>query len=300
MLDLTKKFKTNILNRYDEKGKKWLENIDAMIQKYARKFKLSDIELIENLSINLVLFAKSELYGDVVLKIGAPGPTFLTEMNVMKLYSSKYVPKCYFSSVEDKVMLLERLSPGYSLKNLSGLEERIKIFAETSNHLLIPADHTENFPTFDDLVKKRIEYAYENKSTFAQILQMIDFTNAIYTKIKEKNLPKYILHEDLHHKNILKSENDWKAIDPHGIIGERVFETCQFIRAELENKNFNETKLGKIITLLSQHFKEDKQLILESLYVYIVLKIIFYTKNKHSIDTISYNISICQKLANYI
>lgn len=300
MLDLPEKFKTNMINRYAKKGKTWLENIDAIVEKYIKKFKLSHIELIENLSINLVFFGKSELYGDVVLKVGAPGPTSLTEINVMKLYSSEYIPKCYFSSMEDRVMILEKISPGYSLKNLNNLEERIKIFSDISNHLLIPANSTKNFPTFDDLIKERMEYVYQNKSSFSDITQMIDFANEIYARIKEKSLPKYILHEDLHHKNILKSQNGWKAIDPHGIIGERAFETCQFIRAELENEIFNETKLEKIVILLSQHFKEDKQLILESLYVYLILKVINFTKNKHSIDTISYNISICQKLENYI
>lgn len=300
MLDLPEKFKTNMINRYAKKGKTWLENIDAIVEKYIKKFKLSHIELIENLSINLVFFGKSELYGDVVLKVGAPGPTSLTEINVMKLYSSEYIPKCYFSSMEDRVMILEKISPGYSLKNLNNLEERIKIFSDISNHLLIPANSTKNFPTFDDLIKERMEYVYQNKSSFSDITQMIDFANEIYARIKEKSLQKYILHEDLHHKNILKSQNGWKAIDPHGIIGERAFETCQFIRAELENEIFNETKLEKIVILLSQHFKEDKQLILESLYVYLILKVINLKKNKHSIDTISYNISICQKLENYI
>lgn len=297
MLNLPEKFKINILNRYDEKGKKWLENLDCLIEKYTKKFELSDVQLIENMSINLVLFAKSELYGDVVMKIGAPDPTSLTEINVMKLYSSKYVPKCYFSSVEDKVMILEKISPGYSLVKLNTLEERIKIFSEISNYLLISANHTESFPTFDDLIKERMEYVYENKSTFTEILPMIAFANELYAKIKEKNLPKYILHNDLHHKNILKSQNGWKAIDPHGIVGERVFEACQFIRSELDLKKDN---LEEILNLLSQYFQEDKQLILESLYIYMITKIIFHTKNKYDIASISYNIDLCRRIQNQL
>lgn len=300
MLELPKKFEINILNRYPEKGKKWLENIDTIVEKYAQKFALSDITLIENLSINLVLFAKSKQFGDVVLKIGAPTPSFLTEINVMKLYSSEYVPKCYFSSVEDRVMILEKLSPGYSLTKLNGLEERIKVFSKISNHLLIPMNNIESFPTLEAKFHKNMEFAYQNKSTFINISEMIDFANEIYAKIKTKNLPKYILHDDLHHKNILKTQNGWKAIDPHGIIGERVFETCQFIRTELENEIFTETKLQKIINLLSQHFEEDEQLILESLYINIVLKIIWYTKTKYDTKIISYNIDVCKKLLNLI
>lgn len=42
-------------------------------------------------------------------------------------------------------------------------------------------------------------------------------------EINSMNLPKYVLHDDLHHNNILKSKNDWKVIDTHGVVGEKNF-----------------------------------------------------------------------------
>ncbi len=298
MLELPDNFKIKIINRYGETGKKWLENIPTLIEKYQKKFNLEHIELIENLSINLVLFAKCDLYGDVVLKIGTPGLSH--EIDIMQQYSHNYVAKTYYSSSTDKVQLLEKISPGYSLKNLDNLEERVKIFSELANSLLIQATGKESFETFENILNKRFHYAFENKILFTDILWMIDTANQIYHKIQTMHLPKYILHNDLHHKNILKTQTGWKAIDPHGIIGERVFECTQFIRSELENDTSEENKTSKIIHLVSQYFSEDKKLILEALYVYIIDKTIFYTKDKHDKNQILYNIHLAKEILNLI
>ena len=112
MFDLPENYKIKIINRYGETGKEWLENVDAILGKYQKQFCLEDIQLIENLSMNLVAFAKCDLYGDVIIKIGTPGPTALSEINIMKYYSSQYVPKTYYSSITDRVQVLERIFQG--------------------------------------------------------------------------------------------------------------------------------------------------------------------------------------------
>ena len=300
MLELPNNFKTRIMNRYGPEGKEWLDTIDDLVEKYKNKFQLQNIQLVDNLSMNIVLFAKSSQYGNVVMKLGAPGPISNAEINVMKYYSSDYVPKCYYSCIKDRFLLLERLSPGCSLSTLSNIEERIKIFSDISNHLLIPYNNKEIFPTFEEYFRERIEYVHEHVNSFSEIIWMIDIANHLYAKLRNMNLPNYILHDDLHHKNILKTENSWKAIDPHGLIGEKVLETSQFIRLELELDGLSNQKIEKIVSLLSKYYNEDEKLILESLYINTILKVIWYTKNKYSSQTISYNIDICQVILPYI
>lgn len=296
MLQLPNSFKNKIINRYGQMGKEWLEHVDDIMNQYKTQFDLRDIKLIENLSMNVVAFANCDWYGDVVIKIGAPGPSSLYEINVMKYYSSDYVPKTYYSSVNDRFQLLERISPGYSLKSVPNRQERIEIFSDLSAHLFIPANEKQNFKTFQELLKEKVDYAYENKSTFSATWEMIDFAKKLYDKLQNMNLPKYILHNDLHHGNILKTQSGWKAIDPHGIVGEKVFETCNFIRSELEFSDLEDDKIAEIISLVSQYFKEDEILILQALYIYIIEKIIFYTKNNYDSARITHNIDICQKL----
>jgi len=304
MIILSDKFKTKIINRYGKEGNKWLNNIDNIIMKYKKIFMLKNIRLVDNISMNVVLFAESPKFGNIVIKIGAPSKTIISEMHVIKYYSPNYFPKCYYYSIEDKVLILERIFPGYNLSILENFEEKTKVFIDISNNLLIPIENVkdkEQFLTFHDIFKSKIEYAYQNKSQYLDILWMIDKANKIYDKIYEMNLPKYILHNDLHCKNILKAEDRWKAIDPHGIIGERVIELSQFIRNELDNINLdNECEFDEIISLVSKYYKEDKTLILETLYIYIIEKVIHYIKNKDNQKRIIHNINICKKILQYI
>ncbi len=295
-LELPNKFKEKIINRYGKTGKEWLNGLDFIVEKYQSKFGLEKVELIEKLSMNVVFFAKSHQFGEIILKIGAPSQAALHEINIIQQYSPLYTAKCYFFNTDDRVMLLERLFPGQPLNHLPKTEERIKVFCNLANHLLINNYSPETFPSFETLFYKDVTYATQNKSLYVSIMPMITFANQLYQKIQEYHLPKYILHNDLHHKNILQSKDNWKAIDPHGIIGERCLECCQFLRQELTYFNLEPNSIRDFIKLFAQYFQEDEILMLEFLYIYVIRKVIWYIQFKFDSSTISYNIELCKKL----
>ncbi len=294
MLEFPEKFKIDVINRYGTEGKIWLNHSNNLVEKYTKKFELENIILLEHLSVNIVMFATSSKWGEVVVKIGSPSSR--QEIKIIKQYPENYAPKCYYSNLEDNIMILEKIRPGYSLDYLENLEERIKVFCNLSNHLLIPANNTETFLTFDKVFTEYLEFAKESYPLFKDILWMIDIAKNLYEKMQEMNLPKYILHDDLHHKNIFKSENGWKAIDPHGIIGEKVIETAQFLRAELKHTNLEKHEINNLISLMSKHYKEDKKLILETLYFYTIGKVIWQIRIKADSEAISYLITVCKTL----
>lgn len=279
-------------------GIKWLNSIDGIIEKYKKKFNLYNIRLVKNLTMNVLLFASSNEYGEVVMKIGAPGKTTISEINYMSLCSQKYFAKCYYYNIEDRVMIMEKIYPGYQLNNLKNQEERISVFCKILNNITIEEISKNTFQSYEESLKEKIEFVYNNKQKYSNILHMVDIVKNFYNEIKNMNLPKYILHNDLQHKNILKSNDEWKVIDPHGIIGEKIFETTQFIRAELEYTNLD--KMDNIITLISKHLNEDKILIYKALYISTFLKLVYYIKAKYDINVICYNIEICDKISEYI
>lgn len=293
MLKLPEKFKTQIINIHGKKGKEWLENIDKIIEKYKEKFQLENIELAEESNMNIVMFAKSRQFGEVVVKLGAPEKTAMTEIKVIKYYPSNCIPKCYASNLEDRIMILERILPGYPLNELEDRGERIKIFCQIANQLLLEPKQ-EEFPTFEGDLKEAIEEVYQNTQHYSNMIEMVNIASDIYQELQKKNLKKYILHEDLHHKNILKSEEGWKVIDPHGKIGERAIEVAQFIREEIKMSNSSE--IDNIITLVCQHFKEDRKVVLGFLYINIIIRIEHYIKNKRDKNRISYNIEVAKKV----
>ena len=298
MIQLPKEFKENIINRHGKIGKEWLNSTNEIIEKYKKQFNLSNIKLADNLSMNILIYANSSEYGEVVLKIGAPGETTIGEINYLRQYSSKYFAKCYYYNIDDRVMLLEKVNPGYNLMNIKNQQERINIFCTMLNNIIVNNTSNNEFKFYENIIKEKIEYVNNNKQDYTNILHMSDITNNLYNDIKKLNLPKYILHDDLQYKNIIKSNQGWKVIDPHGVIGEKVFETTHFIRNELLENGLE--RMDEIVALISNYLKEEKILIYKALYIITFCKIVYYIKAKYDSNFIFCNINICEKILEYI
>lgn len=300
MITLPKEFKNKIINRYNLYGNKWLMNINAIINKYIEMFQLTNIKLIENLTMNVVLSANSDKYGDIILKIGSPSKNSINEIKFVKHCSSNYMAKCHYYNIEDRIMLLEKVKPGYSLDKLENRENRIKVFCDIVNNFTTSNSYIDNFETYDKMLIEKINDAKQNINISSDIFYKLIKAQEIYKEISDMNLPKYVLHDDLQHNNILKSQNGWKVIDPHGIVGEKVLETSHFIRAELELDDRSINQLDKIVYLVSKYIGEDISLVYKALYITIISKIIFYIKDGYNNDYITYNLNLCNILIKHI
>lgn len=295
MIHLPKEYKESVINSYGDKGKEWLENFNLTLNRCIKEFELDEIELVDKLSINIVLFAKSRKYGDIVLKILHPSETSINEIRVMKKYPKKYIPKLYLTDEENKIIIMERLYPGNTLDQISSRIERIKIFYSMLNHIKLEINSVDLIKerTIIERIKHSIEYTYKNQDNYKDIMDMIEDSSKLCKKMEKTNLPKYILHDDLQHKNILKSKEGWKVIDPHGIIGERFFDTAMFIKAELSRKDTSMENMEEIVSLVAKYCKEDKENILKALFVFSVEKVIWGRKVKYCKEEIQIFYDIC-------
>lgn len=298
MIELPENYKQNVINRYGKEGMKWLNSVDKIIEKYKKEFNLSHIKLASNLTMNVLLFASSEKYGDVVVKIGSPSKTSVSEINYINLCPTKHFVQCYYYNINDRIMILEKVSPGYSLKNLENQEERIAIFSNIYNTIITSNVSSKLFPSYEEIFKKRRNLVYNDRKTYSDILYMLDIANGLYAEIQNLHLPICLLHNDLHHKNILKANHDWKVIDPHGVIGEKIFETTMFIREELKMTHLDD--IEQIISLVAKNTNEDKLLLYKALYINTFIKIVFHIKAKYSMKEIDFDIKICEKILEYL
>lgn len=248
--------------------------------------------------MNVLLFASSEKYGDVVVKIGSPSKTSISEINYINLCPTKHFVQCYYYNINDRIMILEKVSPGYSLKNLENQEERIAIFSNIYNTIITSNVSSKLFPSYEEIFKKRRNLVYNDRKTYSDILYMLDIANGLYAEIQNLHLPICILHNDLQHKNILRANHGWKVIDPHGVIGEKIFETAMFIREELKYVHLDE--MDKTVEHISKYLKEDKTLIYKAMYITLFQKTIFYISAKYNMNIISYHAKICEKILEYL
>lgn len=297
MVEFTEEYKEKIAKMYGEKGKNWFENIDKIIKKYEDLFNLTNIKVLENISINAVLSAKSDQYGDVIIKIGTPGKTSMDEIRYMNMFKIKNMVKCYYYNLEDRVMILEKVLPGYTLEKISNTDERIEVFVNLLNDICSKTtNYLEKFPTYEDKIKEKIIEVQKIDDTKYNIIGIMNTALKLYEEIKNMNLPKYVLHEDLQHRNILKSEDGWKIIDPHGVVGEKVFETCQFIREEI----YKEKKMNIIINKIAEKIEVEPELIYKALYINVAVKLMFYIRSGYAEEYILDNINLCNEILECI
>jgi streptomycin 6-kinase len=61
-------------------------------------------------------------------------------------------------------------------------------------------------------------------------IELFDHADALREDLLSSTQQPVVLHGDLHHFNVLRSERtDWLAIDPKGLSGDRCFDVCQFL-----------------------------------------------------------------------
>ncbi len=272
MIDLQENYKNGIISMFGTKGQNWLNNFPIMIEKYIRKFNLTNVEVLNDLTFNIVLFAECEEFGKVILKIGLPDFELLVRETIaLENFKGKGACQCYYSNKEDGIMILERLIPGETLHNVESREERIKAFCDVALNLNEKVTELLQLPTYREILDRSIKQANEQEEKYKPLKEMITFADKLYKEIENSYLPKYLLHADLHHSNILTSSSGRKAIDPHGFVGEKVLETARFMENEIDKKEMSKDNIVEVVELMAIHFGEDKQLICKALFIDYVL-----------------------------
>ena len=274
MIQIPEYYVKNINRMFGNEGKAWVENIPDILNKYMGKFKLTQLKIIDKLCVNFVLMAKSEIYGDVMLKIGIPGSDIQREITALLLYNGKYVCKCYEYDREDRIILLERLLPGTSLHKVQNRKEKVEIFIDLMNKVLIRRvkDKVINLPEYKDVLNRASKYVIYNYSEkYPDFIELIRLADEKYKEIQKLILPKYIIHADLHHDNILLHCDKRIAIDPHGLFGEKVIETTRFIKNEIRKDKDLKSGIIEVVELISTKIDEPKELIYKMLFIDFVL-----------------------------
>lgn len=218
-----KELEKNIITLYPNKGEQWLSNLSELTSEIAKKYKLSQLKPLKNLTYNYVLsgFQASQ---SVILKLGLDIDGLKREACALKAFSGFGVVTVW--AEDDGILLLERAAPGGSLKTYFPEQdhEAVLITCDCLNRLhqaLIPNDHS--FPRIEDWLLALDKDVHIPSQYLQKARKLRD-------ELMATSATPVLLHGDLHHDNIIKNGNDWVVIDPKGVIGEPAFEVAAFIR----------------------------------------------------------------------
>ncbi len=218
------KFEENIINIYGDAGITWLASLLTLCDKLANKLSLRELRPVDNLSYNYVM---TGFQGNkpIILKLGLDIERLKHEAEILKIFLGAGAVKVL--AEEQGMLLLQRIMPGIPLKSY------------------FPTKEYEAIEVASYVIKQLHATPILDKSQFAHVrdwLQNLDkdwpMPN-IYLKKARKirndllrtSTQEILLHGDLHHDNILRSnESQWQVIDPKGVIGDPVYEVVAFIR----------------------------------------------------------------------
>lgn len=290
-----KDFVKSILSlRGKVKGKKWLDDIPDLVKTYETRWGLESQQTFPDLSINYVEKVKTNDGKDAVLKIGFPGDeVFLGEVRTLQVYDGDGAVRILKLDLENFAILLEKCIPGDSLHVLNNEEQEIQVFSDICKKLWKELPEDSSFAKLADESKyfdwyfKNIEKCQESLPEELVIKARDKFEYLISTA-KEQ----YLLHADLHHDNISKSERGWLSIDPKGIIGEREYEPSVFIlnpykRFKEDQSLINNNFFEKRINLISQALDLEKDRVMAWTFIKQILALIWSLQDYGIRDTIS-------------
>jgi streptomycin 6-kinase len=103
-----------------------------------------------------------------------------------------------------------------------------------------------------------------------------------------------ILHGDLHHDNILASGDSWKAIDPHGYMGDPAFEVGSIIFNPYDcfpNDVLLNTLIKRRLEIMIEQLSFDKQRIKAWAFCKTILSVAWTFEDHRKIDKDEFEIA---------
>ncbi|HUQ33761.1 MAG TPA: aminoglycoside phosphotransferase family protein [Pyrinomonadaceae bacterium] len=216
-------------------GEQWLTALPTLLGVWRARWRLQLDEPFENLSYNLVIPGITLDGLSVVLKMGVPCRELLTEAAALRSFQGEGAVRLLDDDAERGALLLERITPGSPLYELQEGADAVRTAARLMRELwrTPPAEHS--LPTIAVWFR-----AFERlRSRFGGGVgplppELISKAERTFTELEASSEGSVLLHGDLHHDNILFSdERGWVAIDPKGIVGDRGYEVGSFMLNQL-------------------------------------------------------------------
>lgn len=263
-MQISSEFQEKIIHVFGSDGKSWLGSLEQTAQAYLQKWNLSSEGPVNNLSYNYVMKVNDSEGTPLILKLGVPNFDTRNEIVTLKAYDGNGCAKLLKSDPEKGVMLLERLVPGRMLSEEMDEMLVVETFIKVWKAIRRPIPNGTSTPSlihwFEGL--QRYRKYFPNGPISQEHIQLAD---DFFQQVIDSSAGSELLHGDLHHENILYSEEQgWMAIDPKGVAGDPYFDVISFLVNQLESKTDPKSILKLRIDTMSEQLGLDRQRLLKA------------------------------------
>jgi len=267
--NFTQEEKNKIIEHY---GESFYEELLKSLRIYTEKWELDIIEFVNYYSVNCIFICNSKQFGEAVLKIGNPCKEVFTEISVLKEYGGKHYCKLFDSDAENGIILEEYIKPGTRLREAQDLKKRTTSFSKIFNKLHIEPHESGIYPTYCDWVSRITEYM-SKREDYKELYKLMLKAKDVCLELSDEYQGKMLLHGDLHHDNILLGDNnEYKIIDPKGVVGDPIFDISRFILNEFYDYgyvtyNFYKEHVEAVVKLLEESIQVPADTIKRCIFV---------------------------------
>jgi streptomycin 6-kinase len=277
-----------VTGHFDERGFAFFRELPERLERLAARWRLTLGEPFGDLSLNYVCRVTRADGTAAVLKVGVPEPEARNEATALRLLAGEGIVRLYESDPDEGALLMERLEPGDMLEPLSYTDDDAAtlISAGVMRRLWrsAPADHGlwDLTRWFRALFRHRETHG--GPGSFPP--KLFDRAERVARELIDSTTKPVVLHGDLHHYNILRSDEPgrggWLAIDPKGLVGDRGFEISAFIKNP-EPKS--PAVLGRRLDILCGELALDRKRVREWLFAEQMLNAAWdHDKNPHKCE----------------
>ncbi|MGG0717427.1 aminoglycoside phosphotransferase family protein [Robertmurraya massiliosenegalensis] len=256
-------FRKKMIGAFRDQGSLWLENLEEKVNHYLAKWNLISMGPVSNLSYNYVLHVIDETGVERILKIALSSSELRNEIRALQVYDGNGCCKLLKADEEKGVILLEKFVPGKMLSELKDEEQVLEQFMKVWKAIRREAPKENDLPSIEQWASKLLACRQTDEYLNGQFSEeILGLAERYFVEINDTT---ELLHGDLHHENILFSEDKgWMAIDPKGVIGDQYFDVVSFLMNHLHEKENPKKVLKERVDTLSSGLSFNRERLLKA------------------------------------
>jgi len=222
-----------IRGAFGSAGERWLDGLADRVARTLERYDLRAGTQIDA-SYSYVQFVRVRSGEEFVLKLAPPGPEFEREMDALRVWGGRSVPRVRAADRTSGVLLIDRVRPGTALARRPE-EDAAGVISEVAR--MLAAEVRGPFPGGVFTPVESLRTAFERARNLVHTGDSpippatLEEADDAFRDLLKSSAPPVLLHGDLHHWNVVDGgEKGWTAIDPKGYVGEAAYEYGAFLR----------------------------------------------------------------------
>lgn len=215
-------------------GRAWFARLPSLVERCAQRWTLAEVGTpYPDAQFNFVAPARLSDGQRAVLKIACPDPPngeIAREMAALTHYGGRGAVRLLQADSADAALLLQRAEPGTPLAYLRDDERATRIASRAMKALWRQPPAQHRFRSVNEWAQQRLDLKSSTRPPVIAIATAARARALLSACLAEPRAP-VLLHGDLHHWNMLRTEGDaYLAIDPKGYCGHPLYDVIAWVR----------------------------------------------------------------------